>query len=152
MPPSGRTSQKNSRFVVGCISVAEGGSLDVLDRGVVGLDLSCRGAGNDQHLDLFPPPADGAVEPVRLRPCGCLDQFLEYLFGRCGVFQEAGSEQNSELLFDLPDRPEDSSRDGTNLPRATGADSNYRNLFAVSGRPCHSPFPRRPMHHNPRLG
>lgn len=96
------TSQENNRFVVGWIAVTAGGSFDVLYSGVVGFNLARGGTGNDQDLDLFPPPADGAVEPVRLRSCGCLDQFLEFFLRRRGVLQGAGAQQDPELFFDLP--------------------------------------------------
>jgi hypothetical protein len=40
--------------VIGGVAVTTGGSLDVLDCRVVGLDLSGCGAGDNQHFDLFP--------------------------------------------------------------------------------------------------
>jgi hypothetical protein len=44
-----------------CVAVAVGSLLMLLDWLVVGLDLAGRAAGNDQHLDLFPPSADGEL-------------------------------------------------------------------------------------------
>ena len=46
------------------IVLAAGGVFDVLDAGVVGLDLARGGAGDDEDFDLVPPPADSAVELV----------------------------------------------------------------------------------------
>ncbi|MCX2748984.1 hypothetical protein OOZ51_14340 [Arthrobacter sp. MI7-26] len=99
----GGTSQENIRFVVGWIAVTAGGAFAVRYGGVVGFELAVGGAGNDQDLDFFPQPADGAVEPVRFRSCGCRDQFLEFFLGRGRVLQGAGAQQDPALFLDLPD-------------------------------------------------
>jgi hypothetical protein len=96
------TSQENIRFVVGRVAVAARGAFDVLDAGVVGFHTSSGGAGDDEDFDLFPPPADGAVEPVRLGSGGCLDEDFEFLFRGGVIFQRAGAQQGPQLFLDLP--------------------------------------------------
>lgn len=54
-------------------------------------------AGDDEYLDLFPPPADRAVEPVRSWSCCCLDESFEDLLGCGGILQRAGAEKVPEL-------------------------------------------------------
>lgn len=79
------TSHENNRFVIAGVAVAAGGAFDVFDPGVVGLDLPRGGAGDDEDFNLFPPPADGPVELVRLGPRGGLDRGFEVLFRGGGV-------------------------------------------------------------------
>lgn len=49
--------EHNTGCVVGAVNEPAPGPFDVLDTRIVGLDLACRGTGNDEDLDLFPPPA-----------------------------------------------------------------------------------------------
>jgi hypothetical protein len=81
-----------------------GGGCDVFDGGFVGPDLACRGAPDNWRLDLFPPPASSGLEPVRLRPCGSLDQFLRFdLLSLPQRPPGAGAQQRRGLFPDLPD-------------------------------------------------
>jgi hypothetical protein len=70
----------------------------VLDAGVVGLDLACSCAGDDEDFDLVPPPADRAVELVGLWPSGWFNQDLEFLFRHGGVSQRVGAQQRPEQV------------------------------------------------------
>ena len=96
------TGHEDNRFVVPSVAVAAGGAFDVLDSGV-GFDLAGGGAGDDEGFDLIPPPADRAIELVRLRPSGGLNEGLEFLFRRGGVSQRVGAQQRPQLFLDLPD-------------------------------------------------
>jgi hypothetical protein len=58
--------------------------------------------GDDEDLDLFPPSAHGAVELVRLGPCGGLDEGLEFVLRGGGVGERAGAQQDPKLFFELP--------------------------------------------------
>jgi hypothetical protein len=57
-----------------------GGAFDVLDAGVVGLDLVRGSAGDNEDFDLVPPSADSAIELVLLRPPGMLTSALSSSF------------------------------------------------------------------------
>ncbi len=96
------TSHENNRFVIACVPVAAGGAFDVLDAGVVCLDLAGGGAGDDENFDLVPPPADRAVELIRLGPSGCFNQAFGFLFRHGRVSQGVGAQQRPELFLDLP--------------------------------------------------
>ena len=52
----------------------------MFDGGVVGLDLACCGAGDDEDFDLVPPSANGPVELARLGPRGGLNTDVEFFF------------------------------------------------------------------------
>ncbi len=61
----------------------------------------CR-AGDDEDLDLLPPPADGAPEPVRLRLSGLFDQDLQAVFGGGRACKGPCGQQGPELVLDQP--------------------------------------------------
>ena len=119
--------------------------------GVVCLDVACRGARDDEDFDLVPPPADGAVELVRLRPCCGLHQNLEVLFRGGGIGEGARAQQNPELLLDFPHglglacrvvSSEDLDQMVRRVPGqgVAGAQSSIRCAQALS-----IPRPRRPL-------
>lgn len=96
--------------MVGRIAVAAGHAFVVLNSGVVRFDFACGGAGNDQYLEIVPPPANGSVDPVRFRSCRHLDQFLEFCFRGRRVVQGSGAQQYSQLFLDVPDGTQCSGR------------------------------------------
>lgn len=76
----------------------------MLYRGVVSFHFrGCR-TGDNEDFDLFPPPADGAPETVRLRLRGSLDQDLQPVFRGGSVGKRACGQQGPELFVDKPGR------------------------------------------------
>ena len=72
--------------LIGAVNEASAGAFDVFDAGVGGLDLACGGARHDEKFDLFPPPANGPVEPGRLGLVGFFYEAFKVLFGGFSKF------------------------------------------------------------------
>lgn len=74
----------------------------MLDGGVVGLDFSCGGAGDDEDLGFLPPPAHGPPQPGRFGLLGFLHQFFEVFLGQPGVLRGTGAQQGPYLFLHRP--------------------------------------------------
>ena len=79
--------EHNTVRVVGAVDEATAGPFDVFDTGVVRFDFARGGSGDDENFNLFPPPANGAVEPGLFGLLGILHEVSEVVLGMGGVFQ-----------------------------------------------------------------
>ena len=86
------TSHEDIWLVVIRVAVSTRCAFDVLDAGVVGLDLARGGAGDDEDPALLSPPANSPPEPDRFGLAGFLHQIFELILGRSSVFQRTGAQ------------------------------------------------------------
>jgi hypothetical protein len=96
LPPSVWHLPRDNRSAIGRVAAVSG---SVRDRDVLRRDPACLGAGDDPHLDLFPPSSDGGNSLLVSGREATVTSSSNTFFGRRGVAQGTGAEQERSCFL-----------------------------------------------------